>query len=202
MSLRAITFTLRVVVELIVFAMIFFAVVFTIQIFDSDWGANSAAFSNPFSFNDSLTTGEVIARFWPKEIIISVTIFLLFLAFSAGWFSGLLARIKISGNILIPLLIVLNAVVVVCYILMSNITYPTALGDARLVRVFIVAASSQIIIPILFSINSDLSRPASDMQVAAHMLIFYGIAYVALVTWLNYLQSGEIQIGYKLSLIS
>ena len=112
----------------------------------------------------------------------------------------LIGRIRISGNMLIPPLILIYFLMVIVYILSGNITYPSTLSDEKVFPVLLFVMGSKIYLILLLNLNEDLAKPSSVLAFASYVVLLFGSAYIALVTWLNYLYSGEINIAYELNL--
>jgi hypothetical protein len=105
-------------------AMIFFLIVVATELSVPD------TFVSPFYVSGPFVLSDYFAEFWPKQILIALSIFMIFEAIYSGKTETLIGNINISGNTLIPVLILVYLLVVVGYVLSSNITYPSRLADA------------------------------------------------------------------------
>jgi hypothetical protein len=174
---------------------IFYLVVLSYELSDLD------NFKLPFQIASPFVLSDFLAPYWPKQILISILIFVLFLAICSNKAAALIGKIRISGNLLVPALLVAYIALVVVFILFSDVTYPTRLRDGQLFPILLVAWCSIIYIPLLVFLNCCLPKPSSGITFAVFLVALFGPSYLALFTWLNYLQSGEIDVSQALKLV-
>ena len=174
---------------------IFYLVVLAYELSDID------NFKLPFQFASPFVLTDFLAPYWPKQILISILIFVLFLAICSDKAAALIGKVRISGHILIPVLILTYVALVVAFILISNITYPTRIRDGQLFPILLVAWGSIVYIPLLVFVNSCLPKPSPGIVFAVFLILLFGPSYLALFTWLHYLQAGEIDVSQALQLV-
>jgi len=174
---------------------IFYLVVLAYELSDLD------NFTLPFEIASPFVLTDFLAPYWPRQILISILIFVLFLAICSDRTAALIGKVKISGNLLVPALILVYVVAVVAFVLVSNITYPTKIRDGQLFPILLVAWGSIVYIPLLVFVNSCLPRPSPGIVFTVLLIALFGPSYLALFTWLHFLQSGEIDISQALKLV-
>ena len=101
-------------------------------------------------------------------------------------------KINISGNILIPVLVLAHITIVVGFILTNKITYPSTGADEKVISVYFLAAASFVYLPFLISLNQELKKPASIPIFVTFCVVLYVPAYFGLLVWAHYIFSGEI----------
>lgn len=146
------------------------------------------------SIDQPFNLTKFLEKLWPKQILIAFAILVILAAFISDRSEKLIGKISISGNILIPILFLIYVLVVVGYILAANITYPSTMADERLFPIILLASGSLILIPLFFGINDSLRKPSSTTAFLIILVSLFGSSYLALLTWLNYIGSGEIDI--------
>jgi len=163
--------------------------------------SNLDTFRLPFQIASPFVLTEFLAPYWPKHILISLGIFGLFLAICSNTAVRLLGKIKISGSVLIPLLILMYIAIVAVCIVSSDITHPTRIRDARLFPILLLAWGSIVYIPLLVYLNNCLAKPAPAILLMIMLIALFGASYLALINWLYFLQSGEIDYSQALQLV-
>jgi hypothetical protein len=188
----------QIVSKLAWIAIIFFGVVVLCQVLDPDWLLNPTTLNAPFQFDEPLTLVEMIAAYWPKEILITLSLYLLYEVFISEWLYVLIGKSGLPGSVLVPVLILSYILVVVGYILLSDITYPSRLSDAKLTPVLLMGSGSILLIPFLFAVNDHAAKPSSSVVFTTQLVLLFTPAYIALLVWHQYLRSGEIELIYVL----
>lgn len=195
MSVKFIKFIFNTVANLTWLVCIFYLVALVDEL------SNLDTFRLPFQITSPFVLMEFLAPYWPKHILLSLLIFALFLAICSDTTVALLGKIRISGNILAPLLILIYIAIVAACIIASDIGYPTRIRDARLFPILLLAWGSIIYIPLLVFMNKCLAKPAQGIVLTVLLVSLFGASYLALLNWLYFLQSGEIDYTQALELV-
>ena len=151
-------------------------------------------FEMPLKYQPPLDIKALLKPYWPHEILIAVFIFALYLALCSEWMAKALGKLRVSGNLLIPGLILLYIGGVLAYILTSGIDYPTRIRDPKLFPALLLAWGSIILVPLLLFINKCLKKPCGIILLTLTLVICFGASYVAFGSWIHYLKSGEIDL--------
>lgn len=151
-------------------------------------------FEMPFRYQTPFVLGDFLQPYWPREILISLGIFALYLAVCSDWTAAMLGKVKISGNLIIPPIILLYIGGVSAYIVNSGIDYPTRIRDPELFPVLLMAWCSIVLIPLLLFVNKCLARPSGPVALTLTLVLLFGASFLGFSTWLHYLASGEIDV--------
>ena len=151
-------------------------------------------FELPLKYQTPFVLRDFLAPYWPREIVIALVIFALYLALCSEWMARALGKLRVSGYLVVPSLILLYLAGVVVFILLSDIDYPTRIRDPQLFPALLLAWCSIILIPLLLFVNKCLAKPASLVFLLVTMTLLFGGAYVAFGTWIHYLESGNIDL--------
>jgi len=148
----------------------------------------------PYSDNGWASFVMLSASLWFDNIFIYCFLFVVVFVWCLEGTKKLLGKINISGNMLIPVMIFIYALIVAGLILFKDITYPipyprTYNEDFKMVMsVFLLVLVSFSYKAFLISLNWRLSEPASIFVIVLPFLPIY----IGFSIWLHYAYTGVV----------